>query len=96
MRKIITLHFPKFATSLVVVVLLLGSIIFHHIEGWSYFDSFYFSVITLTTIGYGDFTPQTTLGKIITMIYVFLGLGVILGFINYVSDKEVRRLKNHK
>lgn len=93
MNKLFGIHFPKFATVLVVLVLVFGSVIFHHTEGWSYFDSFYFSVITLTTIGYGDFAPQSVIGKIFTMLYVFLGIGVIFGFINYVSDKEVKRLR---
>ena len=42
----------------------LGTVVYHYIEGWSWLGSLYFSVITLTTIGYGDFSPQTDLGKI--------------------------------
>ena len=37
-----------------VVWLLLGMGVFAHLEGWGYEDGFYFSVITLTTIGLGD------------------------------------------
>jgi hypothetical protein len=39
---------------LVVVTLASGAVFYRVAEGWSLFDSFYFSVITLTTIGYGD------------------------------------------
>ena len=44
-------------------VLALGTIVYRYLEGWSWVDCLYFSVITLTTIGYGDFTPVTTGGK---------------------------------
>jgi voltage-gated potassium channel len=43
-------------------------------------------VITLTTIGYGDFTPQTDFGKIFNMFYIVMGLGLILSFIQTVRD----------
>jgi len=62
----------------------LGTIVYHYIEGWSWLDSLYFSVITLTTIGYGDFSPQTDLGKIFTLLYIVVGVALILGFFNYL------------
>lgn len=67
-----------------MVVLGIGSVSYHLLEGWSWIDSLYFSVITLTTIGYGDFAPQTDLGKLFTIVYIILGLGIILTFINTV------------
>ncbi len=65
-------------------ILLLGTVVFHYLEGWSFVDSLYFSIITLTTVGYGDFSPQTTAGKLFTIFYIILGVGVILAFINTV------------
>ncbi|WP_269849570.1 potassium channel family protein [Methanosarcina horonobensis] len=60
-------------------------------------DSLYFSVITLTTVGYGDFTPQTVYGKIFTMIYIFFGLGILIGFITpigeFLVDRRLERLE---
>jgi len=60
----------------------LGTVVYHYIEGWSWLDSLYFSVITLTTIGYGDFSLQTDLGKIFTLLYIVVGVALILGFFN--------------
>ena len=43
-------------------------------EGWNLLDSLYFSVVTLTTIGYGDLSPSTAASKIFTIFYIFVGL----------------------
>ncbi|MBK9212618.1 MAG: two pore domain potassium channel family protein [Saprospiraceae bacterium] len=68
------------------IVLILGTVVFHYVEGWRWLDSLYFCVITLTTIGYGDFTPRTDLGKIFNIFYIIIGLGLILSFIQTIRD----------
>lgn len=68
------------------IILVIGTVVYHQLEGWSWLDSLYFSVITLTTIGFGDFAPETAGGKIFTMFYIVVGLGMILGFINAVYE----------
>ncbi len=69
-----------------------GTVMYHFLEGWNWIDSLYFSVITLSTIGYGDFSPATEAGKLFTIFYILLGVGVILSFINTVHHhfEEVR------
>ncbi|MGD9092480.1 MAG: potassium channel family protein [Anaerolineales bacterium] len=62
----------------VTVLILMGAVIFHWLEGWDWLDSFYFVVITLTTIGYGDFSPTTPLTKLITIFYGANGIIVLL------------------
>lgn len=68
------------------LIIMGGSAVYHFVEGWSWIDSIYFSVITLTTIGYGDFAPQTDIGKLFTVVYIIIGLGMILTFINAVYE----------
>jgi voltage-gated potassium channel Kch len=80
-------------------ILLFGTMVYHHLEGWGYLDSLYFSLITLTTIGYGDFSPQTAGGKMFTIFYILLGIGIILSFVNTLYhhfEKEQQRKKNEK
>ncbi len=67
-----------------IFVLGLGTVVYHYLEGWPWIDCLYFSVITLTTIGYGDFSPATTGGKLFTIFYILIGLGMILSFIQTV------------
>lgn len=85
-----------------IIIIFSGTLVYHYVEGWSFIDSFYFSVVTLTTIGYGDFSPQTDGGKLFTVLYIIVGIGMILSFINtiqhhytYMKHKEKREiLKN--
>lgn len=66
----------------VFAILILGTVVYHYLEDWSWLDSFYFSFITLTTIGFGDFAPKTDAGKVFTIIYIIIGVGIILAFVN--------------
>ena len=67
-----------------VTIISIGTVFYHYVEGWSWIDAAYFSVITLTTIGFGDYSPTTDFGKLFTIGYVITGVGIILGFINAV------------
>lgn len=53
-----------------------GTVFFRHVEGWSWVDSYFFTVVTLSTVGYGTPVPETVLGKIGTTVFIFVGLGV--------------------
>jgi hypothetical protein len=81
----------RFLLALVVSLLVSGTTFFTLVEGWSVLDSFYFSVTTLTTVGFGDPAPTTALGKIFTILYIFVGLGVIGGFINVLAKHTFAR-----
>jgi voltage-gated potassium channel len=76
---------------LVALVLCAGTIFYWQTEHWSLFDSFYFSVITLATVGYGDLTPTRTISKAFTIVYIFVGLGTLLLFINKMAELATNR-----
>jgi uncharacterized membrane protein YphA (DoxX/SURF4 family) len=69
----------------VASILFSGTFFYHTTEHWGWVDSFYFSVTTLTTVGYGDLHPTTIASKLFTVVYLFVGIGVILGFVNAVA-----------
>jgi hypothetical protein len=52
-------------------------------------DAFYFSVTTLTTVGLGDLAPTTMLGKLFTVLYIFVGISLIAGFINTLAKETL-------
>lgn len=79
-----------------IVIIAFGSTVYHHLEGWGWIDAVYFSVITLTTIGFGDFAPVTQEGKLFTIFYIVIGIGIILSFINTVYNHYDRTKKKVK
>ncbi|MFW5852545.1 MAG: potassium channel family protein [Nanoarchaeota archaeon] len=75
------------------VLLTIGTFMFKRLEGWSYMSSFYFSVVTLTTVGYGDIHPTTDISRLFTAIYILVGVTIAVASIsviakNYVEVKE--------
>ena len=62
----------------ITAVMLFGTLAYHSLEKWDYVDSFYFTGITMTTIGYGDLHPTTPFSKIFTVFFAFGGVGISL------------------
>lgn len=67
-----------FAVTAVIVVMAIGAIGFHLIEGWSLLASLYVAAQTVTTVGYGDLTPATANGRIFATGFMLAGVGVVL------------------
>ena len=71
------------ALGLLLLTLLAGSTVFYwRMEGWSIIDSMYFSVMTMSTIGYGDLVPTTILSKVFTIMFALLGIGVFVAVVS--------------
>jgi voltage-gated potassium channel len=68
-----------------------GTIFYSLVEGWDALDALYFSVTTLATVGYGDFAPETAIGKIFTIFFVLAGVGVLVAFASEVARQTIDR-----
>lgn len=65
---------------LLLIIITLGQIV-THVEGWKKFDGIYWSLITATTVGYGDMRPQYKPSKILSILIAITGIiftGIIL------------------
>ena len=84
---------PKYRSLLIwaIIFLVVGTIFYNQIEGWQILDSLYFSVVTLTTVGYGDFTPETSAGKVFTIFYMLLGLSIFAAFVSMLAKQRQAR-----
>ena len=94
---------PEFRNILALVLILIasGTVFYSTVEGWHWFDALYFCVVTLATVGYGDLSPQTTLGKAFTIVYIFVGLGLFVAIVHDLADglitmRKERRERRHR
>ncbi len=83
---------PLFRSTLALTVVLLvaGTAFYTTVERLAPLDALYLSVMTLATVGYGDFHPVTAAGKIFTIVYVFLGVGVLVAFVTRLAKALAR------
>lgn len=66
-----------------------ASVVYHYVEGWRWIDAVYFSVITVATVGYGDIAPQTDIGKLFTILYIFCGLGLFVATATAFAERMI-------
>ena len=59
-------------------------------------EAFWYMIVTLTTVGYGDFYPTTPVGKLIGYIYIFASLGVLGYLISTLSSKYYTMMEEKK
>ncbi|MDT4898847.1 MAG: voltage-gated potassium channel [Acidobacteriota bacterium] len=78
----------RYALYAVLAAIALGTLGFYLLERWSVSDSLYATIQTLTTVGYGDVTPQTTAGRIFASFYMIVGVGAVL----YVLTSTVQTI----
>ena len=80
---------PQFVSLalLAAVAIISGTAFYSLVEGLRLVDALYFSVVTLTTVGYGDFAPETDVGKLFTAVYALVGIGILLAFVTTLAAK---------
>lgn len=95
------LHF-KWVVAAALSVIATGTVFYHFFMPLRWIDSLYFSVITITTVGYGDIHPTNDITKIFTIFYVLIGVGIIAASLNILVKvaaqrrMEKRRAKKNK
>ena len=90
-RRWLHSHVPRLlwlALVIPTVLLTIGTLGYRWIEGekWSYFDGFYMTAITLTTIGYGETHSLSQNGRVFTVILAFSGIFILA----FLSSELVR------
>ncbi len=95
---------------LMIMLILIHSTIYIYLEHLNIIDALYFSITTITTVGYGDISPKTPIEKIITSIYMLISIGIgfyvlgniselfISGYFKKASKRKImeNRIKNLK
>ena len=82
------------AFALAVVVVMVTGVVFYGLtEDWSLADSLYFTVVALTTIGFGDLAPTTTFSRLFTVLYAIVGVGLIGTLLHLVVTNAQQAIK---
>ncbi len=86
----------KIATLALALILLIGTVFYHFYEGFTWIDAFYFTAITITTVGYGDLHPTQDISKVFTVFLSFSGIGLVFYYLmlsaGYYLDLIERRM----
>ncbi len=87
-----TLRFRlRFYLIVLLVIIVFGTIAFRAIEGVTLTEAFYFIVVTIATVGYGDIHPVTDAGRLLTIILIVLGVGTFLGVVANATELMLNR-----
>ena len=71
------------------VLVLTGTLFYWRFEDWTIIEALYFCIVTLTTVGYGDFAPTTAGTQIFTIVYILTGFGVLVALLTSVAEKYI-------
>lgn len=83
------LNLVKTATPLILLILF-GTLGYIIIEGWALFDALYMTIISLTTVGYGETHPLSLPGKVFTILLIVTGIGSVAYIIRNISMQYVQ------
>jgi voltage-gated potassium channel Kch len=71
-------------------LVLTGTLFFWRFEDWTIIQALYFCIVTLTTVGYGDFSPTPAGTQIFGIIYILTGFGVLVALLTSVAEQYLR------
>ena len=81
----------NYTLSIAVSIIFVGSIIMSTVENISLGDAIWWSIVTVTTVGYGDISPVTPMGRIVASILMLMGIGFISSLTSTLSTYFIKR-----
>jgi len=88
--KVVSFRFWAFLAGLALVVCG-GTLAFAVVEHFPLVDAFYFTVVTITTVGFGDVHPVTPMGKVLAVILILTGVGIFTAMVASAADMILSR-----
>ena len=75
-----------FTLSIFAITFIVGMVLAHRFEGWSLYESMYWTLITMATIGYGDYVPGTWEGRVLAMVMAIAGITSFTALVSTVIE----------
>jgi voltage-gated potassium channel len=76
----------------ILILVIIGAVFFHIVEGHTWFDSVYFVMMTMTTVGYGDIVPTSTIWKLLTIVYAVTGVPLFIFMAGFIVEQRLSGL----
>jgi voltage-gated potassium channel len=103
----VKLLWNKYSEAIISVIIVFsyyffGFLYYYHVEDWTVIETLYFQTATLTTVGYGDYSPTSDSSRKFTMFYIFCGVLIVgrvlnefgLAILDYAESKAKLSMAN--
>ena len=78
------------AASVLLGLIIGGTIAYHYMEGWTWSTSFYFVVSTLTTVGFGDVVPSSDASRLFTAFFMLTTVAIAIASLGIIGTSFLR------
>lgn len=89
-------HVFRIIAASAIGLVLAGTVAYKLLEGWSWVDSLYFSVVAVTTVGFGDIVPSTDASKLFTVLYVISGITIVTTYLHARMNRRGTRIARNR
>jgi hypothetical protein len=90
MSSTVRLQTAVASTSLAGLIAI-GTVVYRYLEDWTWIQSFYFTVVTLATVGFGDLHPTTDGARLFTAFFIILGVAIAVSALGVIGTSYLTR-----
>jgi len=80
-----------FAVAILFGWIIVGMLVFHGLESWTWIESLYFSVATISTVGYGDIVPTNDASRLFIVFYILIGVSIGIATLSLIGSQIVKK-----
>lgn len=96
MKDSLDKYIYRYLLTAALLAVTIAVVFYHSVEHLSWMNAYYFSVITIATVGYGDIVPHTTAGKIFTTFYVLFGISILTTFLSMRMQRRSEKFAERR